>query len=287
MKEFKCTACGGKIVMDANMEFGICQYCGTLFKNEDIKRIIVKKDINIEEKINNANQLLKLRQYDKAKSAFNELTKDVPSDWRGWYGLIQAETHMFSIICENIINFPQIISYNSGLFFYQNKEKENSWINETFINNSKNAHSNLWNIVYELAPNNYKDKIKEKEVEYICYCRKILLENHLHNIEDFANNLQIEKQKIHENHRKDTIFYKRLLFFFMCLFIIGTCVIIFTMEYKILGYIAIIVSLIASMPCIACLFLPLEDKRNCQNLQRQIEKYSKEANITRKLLEGE
>lgn len=54
---------------------------------------------------------LKLSQYDDAKSAFENMTRSCPEDYRGWWGLIKTETRDFSRIPEDFRNINTWFSF--------------------------------------------------------------------------------------------------------------------------------------------------------------------------------
>lgn len=125
-----CTQCGANIEVDNTHEAGICKFCGTAFITEkainnymtNITNNIVNKNNfaganvvfqnnseSIEKLIENANTLIKLREYNKAKNTYHEITSKYPMDYRGWLGIIRSETEDMTKASQ--FNHNQIIDY--------------------------------------------------------------------------------------------------------------------------------------------------------------------------------
>lgn len=52
MKKMKCSSCGGNLNIDANNEYGTCNYCGTKYKLKEDINVNIKLDENVKETFN-------------------------------------------------------------------------------------------------------------------------------------------------------------------------------------------------------------------------------------------
>lgn len=79
---------------------------------------------NIEYLLHNGEVFLKLNNYEKARSNYEQITNRYPDDYRGWFGLLIATTHDFRIhIKKNDSLQKQIKVWNSNIKKLCNKQE--------------------------------------------------------------------------------------------------------------------------------------------------------------------
>ncbi len=95
MEKLQCEICGGTLTMTGDGESAVCESCGMRFKKEAIKKMVMELSGPVQvEGIQNSNSLcdraetfLSLGETQKASAAFQKMTDEYPSDYRGWWGL--------------------------------------------------------------------------------------------------------------------------------------------------------------------------------------------------------
>ena len=106
----KCTQCGGNVEVDNIKDTAVCPYCNTKFVIEKAINNYSTYTTNInhytgtvimnnslaDDIYNRASTFLKLRNFDKAKHIFFELTEKHPEDYRGWWGIVIIITNNFT-----------------------------------------------------------------------------------------------------------------------------------------------------------------------------------------------
>lgn len=103
----KCPNCGANIEIDDSQEKGICQHCNTEFiaqkavnntyitnnqSTQIIKNIYGKEQQDADDYISIGEGFLKIREYGKAKEAFNKAMEREPQNIKVWIGLIKSIT---------------------------------------------------------------------------------------------------------------------------------------------------------------------------------------------------
>lgn len=112
-----CTQCGANIEVDDSHEAGICKYCGTPFVTEKAinnyttnitnnitnnnnfagANVTIQSDVeDIEQYIERAKTFEKLNEYEKALNIYREIVSKFPMDYRGWIGIVIADTKNYS-----------------------------------------------------------------------------------------------------------------------------------------------------------------------------------------------
>lgn len=99
-----CTQCGAQISVDESKDAGICQHCGTAFVTEKVIKQYNSYVSNnysgpnffmgvndIETDIRNADKLLELRDYERAKLQYEKIISNYPADHRGWWGMAKVK----------------------------------------------------------------------------------------------------------------------------------------------------------------------------------------------------
>lgn len=109
--EGKCNNCGGIIKFDSNSKTGSCPYCNTPYLAEDIinnyntynsynishANIQMVNENTVEKKLNNAElYLTKIKNFEKARQCFEEVTEEAPDNYLGWWGLVRTYTMSFT-----------------------------------------------------------------------------------------------------------------------------------------------------------------------------------------------
>lgn len=125
----RCTQCGAKIQIDDSKEAGICEFCGTAFITEKainnynnfihneyhIDNAVIQGGKSIDEMLANAEVFLNVHHdYDKAFELFQKCANEAPGDYRGWWGMVRAETTNFSYYFINpltVSDFSDIEKY--------------------------------------------------------------------------------------------------------------------------------------------------------------------------------
>lgn len=102
MKPLRCDFCNGQLIMDKSREFAVCEFCGTKYMKETIQDKIqeIRGQVSItgsvemvtgnaekERILNNAETYIRIKEYDKAIQAYQQIIRQFPEDYRGWWGL--------------------------------------------------------------------------------------------------------------------------------------------------------------------------------------------------------
>ncbi len=131
MKALTCDACGGNLTMTDDGSFAICDFCGTKhtkerigIKVQEIKGVveITKGDAEKERLIKNAEKFIVLKEFVKAKKAYEDITTMYPDEWKGWWGLFK-------------LPFEEFLT-NGNFYVPQNNFFRNAYT--LFLENSKN-----------------------------------------------------------------------------------------------------------------------------------------------------
>jgi len=110
----KCTECGAAIEVEDTKDAGICNFCGTAFVTQKVinehhthvtknitKNVFGVDGKSAEDFCVNGEIFLKLKDWDKAKSAFEQATIMEPANYLGWFGLVKAWTENFTYLGDN------------------------------------------------------------------------------------------------------------------------------------------------------------------------------------------
>lgn len=107
----KCPSCGGDMQIDGSRKEACCPYCGSKFlvesavnyyntKNEyhiEHANIKMEDSRGLEARVKNAESyLVQHKDYEKAKELFQSITEEFAGDWRGWWGVVRADTYDFT-----------------------------------------------------------------------------------------------------------------------------------------------------------------------------------------------
>lgn len=98
MEKLQCSVCGGTLVMNDDGDRAVCESCGMSFKKETIQKMVlelagpvkVEGIQNSDSLANRAETFLHMGERQKATQAFQTLTDEYPSDYRGWWGLTRT-----------------------------------------------------------------------------------------------------------------------------------------------------------------------------------------------------
>ena len=139
----KCPGCGGDMQIDGSRKEAFCPYCGTKFlvesavnyyntKNEyHIEHADIKMEDSkgLETKLRNAEAHLKLKKYGEAAKLFKEITEEFADDYRGWWGVVRAETREFTgaRICEYYEGFNKILS----VYYWPEEDELEAYLRDT------------------------------------------------------------------------------------------------------------------------------------------------------------
>lgn len=110
MKPLRCDFCNGQLVMDKSREFAVCEFCGTKYMKETIQDKIqeirgqvsitgavetVTGDAEKERILKNAETYIRIKEFDKAIQAYQQIIKQFPEDYRGWWGLFTTQINSY------------------------------------------------------------------------------------------------------------------------------------------------------------------------------------------------
>ncbi len=85
---YKCESCGAMLELREDMESGFCTYCGTSYSIE--REHAGSGDVSVLVKAGDT--FIKIGDYRSARQKFEEVTRNYPYDYRGWWGLIKVIT---------------------------------------------------------------------------------------------------------------------------------------------------------------------------------------------------
>ena len=108
----KCENCGGILTVDPSLKAANCPFCGVAYVVQDsinyynttIKVDTLHADVvnvsdesSSEARLKAAEAYMKIDKYDKAEMEYKKVTELTPQNYRGWLGLIEAQTHNYTI----------------------------------------------------------------------------------------------------------------------------------------------------------------------------------------------
>lgn len=149
MQKLQCEICGGSLIMAEDGEGALCESCGMRFKKETVKKMVmelsgpIKIDGPVQvEGIQGASALaeraetfLHLGESGKANDAFQQLTNEYPSDYRGWWGLTRLfdwRSYFYElgtgpaqppIVCKRALQFSEGAAKDEIQRYYEEKVK--------------------------------------------------------------------------------------------------------------------------------------------------------------------
>lgn len=156
----KCTQCGANIDVDNQRDAAICPFCGTAYIVEKaINSFIINSEntISLNRMIQNIDTFIELKSWERATEVIEEVIRNYPEDYRGWWRKVVVETCNFST---NIIT---------------KDTRENYAIAYKLANEYSKALIKLTFIKYELQCKEVKNKLqieREKGVENAKYCNQ-------------------------------------------------------------------------------------------------------------------
>lgn len=130
LKPLNCPNCGGKIEnFDETLKKGICPYCDTIIN--DVPEL--QKAFKVEGKVEivgntsddmsaRAETFLEIGELGRANIEFQNMTREFPADYRGWWGLVRVQTNDF--VDFMALNAQSNINYERALKFANEKDKE-------------------------------------------------------------------------------------------------------------------------------------------------------------------
>ena len=173
----KCTMCGSELKVDSSLKSAKCPTCGTEYIVQDAinyhntynvtniehaGNVIVKDESSVDSRIENAtDNLIQHKNYARAKEIFQSVVNDKSGDFRGWWGLVRAESEDFTLFNCSQSKFDTIKNNADGAFRVAPPEVKNqlqrqwdSYVQR--VNQNKQIKTNEQNI--------YKNK-KNSEIE--------------------------------------------------------------------------------------------------------------------------
>lgn len=121
MSALTCDICGGKLIMQTGALVK-CESCGMEYTKErmqekvqEIKGTVkvdgpietIKGEAEKERLLKNAETFIQIKDFDKSKSLYLEVTKQYPEDYRGWFGLLTFYCKYCSNIPSRYTNYNQ------------------------------------------------------------------------------------------------------------------------------------------------------------------------------------
>lgn len=108
----KCPNCGGSLQVDNSKRAGICPFCKEAYTVEDaINNYVTNYNTNVEHlhadvvnindeksvdsRLHAADTFMSLGDYSSAYKVYDEVTKNHPYNYRGWWGLIRVKSSDF------------------------------------------------------------------------------------------------------------------------------------------------------------------------------------------------
>lgn len=162
----KCTQCGASLDVDPEKEAAICPFCHTPFITEkainnynttNITNIgsINAGVVNVESSDSaamlsrNAETLMSFGEWEKAKAIYVKITEMYPFDWKGWYGLLQTNTHNFQLQFDRYEEYNALVGIYERLVAVSNDSMPN-------LAEAKGYLNNIYMKVETTTTNNYK-----------------------------------------------------------------------------------------------------------------------------------
>lgn len=162
----KCTQCGASLDVDSSQEAAICPHCKTPFITEkainnfnttNVTNIdtINAEVVNVESSDSASNlsrtaeTLTNFGEWDKARDIYVKITQMYPFDWRGWYGLLQTNTHNFQLQFERYEEYNALVGIYERLIAVSNDSVPNVATVKGYLNN-------IYEKVETTISNNYK-----------------------------------------------------------------------------------------------------------------------------------
>lgn len=107
----KCENCGSLLSVDPNLKTANCPFCGAAYVMQDFINnynqsynvehlhadVVTINDTNsAEARLKAAEAYIRLKKYQEAEAEYCKVTKMVPQDYRGWWGLVISNTNEFT-----------------------------------------------------------------------------------------------------------------------------------------------------------------------------------------------
>lgn len=159
----KCPNCGGEFDA-AKLR---CDFCRSTFTEDEIRRLsgvsvgiyeFSKGDTEKERILKKADTFLKFNDFESARAAYEEVCKEFPDDYRGWYGQIVSETENFT---------RYYVRYNGDDGIYYEGEGLTDIENLSYF-------QELMDRALITAPDTKKDFIENQWEEYLKECNRRL-----------------------------------------------------------------------------------------------------------------
>jgi len=110
MAKLQCKVCGGKLSIDADGKSSECASCGMTYSQEVMQQMLGTREdpvhvtgevkvsgISDADKLaNNSKQFLDFGEFEKAREHCLRMSNEYPEDYRGWWGLVLADTRNLS-----------------------------------------------------------------------------------------------------------------------------------------------------------------------------------------------
>lgn len=225
----KCENCGGILTVNSNLKAANCPHCGAAYIVQDAINnyntftrienlhagvVNVSSENSVEGRLRAADAYLKLNDYGRALNEYDQVTKLVPQDYRGWWGKAVSESINFSRRLRWIGEDPNIYEsvYISGIEASDRSLMSNleQYARSIDVFAPSDKRSQLL-----LTINNYIDLLKENE---LLLRRKEKVEIKI-NTERFklnARNKEIKPISVTEAIRESDIDKTFLVVFIIC-----------------------------------------------------------------------
>ena len=130
----RCTSCGGTLQVDDAKVSAICPYCGTSYiVQEAINNYVTYQTTNIahadvvhvqddhsaQARLKAGDTLLRLEQYEKARTAYEEASLLAPHDYRSWWGQVKADLMAGKLVSKYDKRYQSAVATAPAALVYQ------------------------------------------------------------------------------------------------------------------------------------------------------------------------
>jgi len=147
----KCPNCNADLQVKDGITNIKCEYCGkNVIIDDESHKIKINGKVSIEgvqtdkELIDNANELLDMGEYIKAKKLFEKFSTNNPNKYQGWLGLLICRTRNFTIKDNNILFENDIEKYYKFFLRTADEETKNTYFEkiDRYMNPQKYIEEN-------------------------------------------------------------------------------------------------------------------------------------------------
>lgn len=174
MRLIKCEVCNGNELVKEN-GFFVCQYCGCRYAPDEAKKLMVefsspvefvKGSGEMERLLEMADNCLQHGITDEARRLYMQVTKEFPTEWRGWWGIIKSDPKGefdHSVNFENALTFAPEYSRNMILNYQRLCQKRATLLSlQDRIQSAHQSIAEKRNQICEIEKNLKEQKMLQK-----------------------------------------------------------------------------------------------------------------------------